>query len=764
MTKHDQKWLARTFACGVTALTATTLCADAVVEPRTQPIWWVAPLELSAYDLRINAGASAYQAWHENVSWSGDLREWLIDASGRISPGGWSAQQRYSEMETKAPADAPYWQQREIFTRNAGGVQIPFRWEQLSATQQAALTHNPVDPDAPYDGRAIVRFVRGERSNELPAGGYRFRSHALGDMLHSTPLYVGAPADATISDPSYAAYSAANSARRGRVYVGANDGMLHAFDAADGALLYSYIPSMLIPRLNRLAQPAYSHRSYVDGGLSSSDVKVGTAWKTLLAGALGAGGKGLFLLDVSDSEAHHATIVWELAGDANDDIGHIHDAPLLTRLPGGGDAVAVSGNGYLSAGGQAKLLLLSLQSPPAVTAIAAGSGNRGLSAPAVVASSGIAYAGDLNGNLWKFDLTSLEPPQAPLFSAGAAHPITGRPQVASHPDGGFMIYFSSGSLLSAADGAQMLPQRVFAIRDKTPRQPASEHGRVTESDLQQSVLREVALDDVDGEAVLVRLAETSGTQAAGWSASFPPANSGERGVGRAVLHAGRLQFISAWAAAARDDVNHAFNELSWLDGGAPLDVLSDYDNSGALDDGDIYQDGAAAAYPLGERLTAYDLYSGPVHAGIANGRNGVYLNRISYSYNTNCDAPAGRGGMPCFFPGFSAEIGDLVAGLDAEGCISSVYAQQHVTAVSLAETPACRAITQAIDAAADDFDLDKFLFFYEGYRHLQGDPQDGAHAAEEDATPTAAPLEMVPHLDRQYSEGRQSWVDLEQQP
>lgn len=759
MTKHDQGWLARTVVSGVTALMATPLCADAVVEPRTQPIWQIAPLELSAYDLRINSGASAYQAWHENVSWSGDLREWLIDASGNISPGGWSAQQRYTEMEREAPADSPYWQQRKIITRNAGGMQIPFRWERLDTTQQAALARNPADPDAPYDGDKIVRFVRGERSNELPGGAYRFRSHALGDMLHSTPLYVGPPADATISDPSYAAYRAANKERRGRIYVGANDGMLHAFDATDGALLYSYIPAMLIPQLNRLAQPAYRHQSFVDGGLASSDVKVGEAWKTLLAGALGAGGKGLFLLDISSREPHGETIVWEFADD--DDIGHIHGAPLLTRLPGGGDTVVISGNGYLSTGGQAKLLLLSLQSPPAVTTIAAGSDNRGLSAPAVVASSGIAYAGDLNGNLWKFDLASLEPPPAPLFSAGSAYPISSRPQVASHPDGGFMIYFSSGSLLSAADGAQTLPQRVFAIRDKTPRQPATGHSHVTQSDLKQTVLREVTLDDVDGKAVQVRLAETSGTQAAGWSASFPSANSGERGVGQAVLHAGRLQLISAWAAAERDGVNHAFNELNWRDGGAPVGVLSDYDNSGALDDGDIYRDGAAARYPLGERLAAYDLYSGPVHASIANGRNGVYLNRISYSYRSHCDANPGWGGMPCFFPGFTAEIGDLIAGLDEAGCISSDYAQQHVTAVSLAETPACLAITQKINAESADFRLDKFLFLHEGYRHLQGDPPS---ADEDEATPSSAPLEMVPHLDRQYSEGRQSWIDLEQQP
>lgn len=739
--------------------TAGSLFAGAVIDPATQPIWNIAPLELSDYDLRINSGTKAYQVWHENITWSGDLREWLVDAAGHQSRGEWSAQQRYRELEESAPPSSPYWQRREIITLDGNGAQIPFEWNQLTPGQQSAITSNPLDPASPYNGEEIVEFIRGDRSRELPDGRYRSRYHVIGDMLHSTPVHTGTPKDDSISDPTYEAYRSVNRDREGRIYVGANDGMLHVFDDEDGTLVYSYIPSMLIPKLNRLAQPAYAHGYYVDGGLSSRDVKVDGSWKTLLAGGVGAGGKGLFLLDVSSAELDARTLMWELSD--HDDIGYIHAAPLIGRLPPGADSkpVVITGNGYLSLNKEAKLLLISLGDPRDITAISAGSNNRGLSAPAVVASAGIAYAGDLNGNLWKFDLASQANPQTPLFSAGNDRPITTRPQVARHPDGGYMIYFSSGSLLSGADGANITSQNVFAIRDKFPHQAVTGSSRVNEPDLKKTTLREVTIDGVDGRAVRLRIAETTGTGASGWIAAFPPAHTSERVVDQMVLRSGRVQFVSAWTGEDDVTIKHAFNELNWLDGGETPAVISDYDNSGALDEGDTYRvDGEDARYPVGEQLSGYDLYSRPVFASIANGRNGAYLNAINYSCVIYCERePTG------FFPAFSEKIGEFIENLDDSGCISSIYEDTHVTAVTLAETFECKTIENGISAESVEFDLEKFLFFYEAYKHKHGKPplitNDDA-AADNDTFD--APYELLPHLDKRYSEGRHSWIDLEQ--
>jgi len=759
MKNGFQRSITKTVIISIAIAMAGSLFADAVVDPATQPIWNIAPLELRDYDLSINSGSKAYQVWHENITWSGDLREWLIDASGHKSPGNWSARQRYSELENLAPSSSPYWQQREIITLDGNGMQISFQWDQLSPGQQSEITSNPLDPTSPYNGQEIVDFIRGNRSGELPDGNYRFRSHALGDMLHSAPISVGPPDDNSISDASYKAYRIANKDHNERIYVGTNDGMLHVFDADDGTLIYSYLPSTLIPKLNRLAQPGYTHSSYVDGGLSTKDVKVGESWKTLLAGSLGAGGKTLFLLDISSAELNSQTVVWELSDD--DDIGYIHTAPLISQLPGAAsEPVVISGNGYLSANNEAKLLLISLENPPVITAIPAGSSNRGLSAPAVITSAGIAYAGDLNGNLWKFDLASLEAPRIPLFSAGSTHPITTRPQVARHPDGGYMVYFSTGSLLSETDAADVTPQKIFGIRDKTPAQAVTESNRIKEADLKKSALREVAIDDEDGQAVTLRLAETTGTGASGWVATFPPAHTSERVVDQSLLRSGRVQSVSAWIAEDGVTIKHAFNELNWLDGGAPVVVISDYDNSGALDDGDIFRvDGEDAQYPAGEQLSGYDLFSRPVVASIANGQNGVYLNAINYSCVLYCDQEATE-----FFPAFSEEIGELIKEFDDNGCVSSTYENSHVTAVALAATPECEAIENEITDEPGEFDLEKFLFFYEAYKHKRGKPPlvTDEGGKDDGNAISNAPYELIPHLDKKQTEARQSWIDLEQ--
>ncbi len=770
MKNGFQRSLTKAAIISMAMIMAGSLFADAVVDPATQPIWNIAPLELGNYDLRINSGTSAYQVWHENITWSGDLREWLIDASGEKSPGKWSARGRYNELEKLASPSSPYWRQREIITLDGNGAQIPFQWDRLSPAQQSAIIANPHDPASPYNGEEIVDFIRGDRSGELPDGIYRSRLHAFGDMLHSAPIHIGPPGDNSISDAAYESFKSAGGDRPRRIYAGANDGMLHVFDADDGTLVYSYLPSMLIPKLNRLAQPGYAHSYYVDGGLSSSDVKIGESWSTLLAGSPGAGGKALFLLDISSAELNDHTVVWELSD--HNDIGYIHAAPLISRIPPGtaSEPVVISGNGYDSLNNQAKLLLISVDDSPDITTISAGSDNRGLSAPAVITAAGIAYAGDLNGNLWKFDLLSQEAPQTPLFSAGGAQPITTRPQVARHPDGGYMIYFSSGSLLSGADGANATPQKVFAIRDKTPVQAVTESSRVRQGDLKRTTLSEVTIDDVDGQPVTLRIAESTGAGISGWMATFPPAHASERVVDQTVLRSGRLQFVSAWIAEDGVTIKHAFNELNWLDGGAPPVVISDYDNSGALDDGDIYRvDGEDDRYPVGEQLSGYDLFSRPVFASIANGRNAVYLNAINYSCVLNCDR-----GFTGFFHDFSEIIGALIKDLDDIGCISSTYENGHVTTVTLANRPECEAIKNAIVAESVDFDLEKFLFYYEAYKVKRGEPPlisvdgkadgDGDEVgagSDDDAAPNE-PYELTPHLDKKYTEARQSWIDLEQ--
>jgi len=164
----------------------------------------------------------------------------------------------------------------------------------------------------------ILNFLRGERINEYPTGGLRLRFSVLGDIIHSNPEYVAAP-EANIVDSSYVSFANANAARAPRVYVGANDGMLHAFDAATGDEVWAYVPSMVVGNMSKLAGRPYAHSYYVDGGITVQDAFFSGAWHSVLIGSLGGGGKGLFALDVTHPDlsenfntGNNKKVLWEI--------------------------------------------------------------------------------------------------------------------------------------------------------------------------------------------------------------------------------------------------------------------------------------------------------------------------------------------------------------------------------------------------------------------------------------------------------------------
>ncbi len=97
------------------------------------------------------------------------------------------------------------------------------------------------------------------------------------------------------------------------IYVGGNDGYLHGFRASDGREVLAYMPSAVYANLSKLTGQGYAHRYYVDGSPNVADAKIGagSTWRTMLVSGLGAGGRGVFALDVTDpstfSEANAAS-------------------------------------------------------------------------------------------------------------------------------------------------------------------------------------------------------------------------------------------------------------------------------------------------------------------------------------------------------------------------------------------------------------------------------------------------------------------------
>ena len=453
------------------------LGATRLYSPLTPPLGSLAPIVLSNADLRSNT-TKGYRPWFENGSWQGDLVEYTVTSSGLLSTSvdftqpsptnsgaNWSALVRFADREA---ANSNYWDaDRKIITWN-GSSQVPFRFTDagIGADNMALL-----DPNAEDDASSILDYVRGDRSGEYPSGQLRKRTSILGDIIHSKPVYVAAP-NANYTGDNYAEWAAGKKDREPRVYVGANDGMLHVFDAETGDEVYAYIPSMLMGSLSALTARPYQHRYYVDGEMSVRDAYFDGDWHTLLAGSLGAGGKGFFALDITDPDlasesANTGTnekILFEFDASGDNDLGFSFSRPVIARL-NDGDWYVITGNGFSSVNGVAILYLVNLEDLT-VTKLSTSSGSaaspNGLSSPGLLDTNrdgavDYAYAGDIDGNLWKFDLSSESANSwAVAYSGTPLHPTAGDqsiiqpPQIARHPQNGYMLYFATGRLAAPA--------------------------------------------------------------------------------------------------------------------------------------------------------------------------------------------------------------------------------------------------------------------------------------------------------------------------
>lgn len=442
-----------------------------------------------------------YRAEFTSADWSGDL----IKSSSNAS-GGWSAK---AKLDAKSPGE------RKIMMYDAQDTTHlkAFSWDNLTAAQQAQLSRNP-DGNGIADskGAARVTYLRGDHAGEGTAvGNFRKRDTVLGDIVSSSPLVVGPPVywgsfadsiEGTGSD--YNAFKTANSGRTTMVYVGANDGMLHGFNANTGEENFAYIPSAVIENLYLLTGQSYTgsaHRYFVDGTPVSADVYFDGNWHTVLIGTLGGGGRSLFALDVTDP--NNIKLLWEKSFDVNDsnlaDLGYSFSKPYIARLYSGQWAV-ITGNGYSgTSSGNAALMLFDVKTGNVLKKLSV-TGNpgqpNGLSSPVVsdYNNDGVAeyaYAGDLQGNLWRFDLipNSIRNSAAadpfkrsgangitdnasyvnefqvayggkPLFTAkdsrasalSASQPITAPPSLVRHPTGlGYLVLFGTGKYFEVGD-------------------------------------------------------------------------------------------------------------------------------------------------------------------------------------------------------------------------------------------------------------------------------------------------------------------------
>jgi type IV pilus assembly protein PilY1 len=440
----------------------------------------------------IQTNSRLFQAKFNTGDWSGQLQAFPINAgTGTIGPALWDAGQLLNAQDWNTG--------RTILSWNPQSAQpIAFRWpanpaapaaNEMSPAQVLALD---TDASSNVDGRGALRlqYLRGSATNE-GNGEFDFRrrnASRLGDIVNSSPVYVTGPSR-NLMDPSYVAFKAAYGGRQAMIYVGSNDGMLHGFNADTGQELMAYVPAAVYGRLSGLTAQGYSHRYTVDGSPVAADIRLGTGWRTLLVGGLGGGGRGLFALDVTDPTRFReaspgSTVLWEYTSANDADLGLTYAQATIIQLNNGQPGVIV-GNGYNNMGsGRAALFILNAQTGALIRKITVPAGTtgtpNGMSTPAVVDNDGngtadYVFAGDLYGNVWKFDLTASSSGSwslaygGPVFTAtdalGNPQPITAGLEVTRHPQGGFMLLFGTGRYIQLADVANPAVQSLYGIRD-----------------------------------------------------------------------------------------------------------------------------------------------------------------------------------------------------------------------------------------------------------------------------------------------------------
>jgi len=498
----------------------------------------------------VNMDLRVFQSSYDSENWSGNVQAFRVNiTTGEVETASpiWEARDELQNQN---------WDSGRTIATYDGANGIPFRYGSLTPGMQAML-----DSNATVAGN-ILNYLRGDNANEVEQGGsFKNRIYKLADIVHSSPAY-----------------------KHDRLYVGGNDGMLHALNSNDGSEVFAYVPNLVFGELYKLTEPNYTHEYYVDLTPVVKDVNFtsgGSTVTTLLVGGLGRGGKGYYALDISapdpgdpkqppsiaSESALAGKALWEypdsstpenvititgatnatpimitatthgcstgdyveisgvggntaangrrvitkiddsnftLDGSAgngvytaggtltykeSDDLGYTYARPVIVKSNNSGNWIVIFGNGYNSQNGSAVLFILDPSDGSVIRKIDTGvSGCNGLSSPVAIDANydekvDYVYAGDLLGNLWKFDLTDSSPSNwgsaytsgstpKPLFQAegpgGTVQPITTRPDVMSMnhcSQDGYMILFGTGKYIGESDMSLTSTQTIYGIWD-----------------------------------------------------------------------------------------------------------------------------------------------------------------------------------------------------------------------------------------------------------------------------------------------------------
>ncbi len=580
---------------------------------------------VAANSTSLQADTAIFQASFDSSAWSGNLSALDLTDSGQIAVSPlWSAAEKLDGRSDLQIASrviltaAPLADDDGALLSSTG---LQFKWSELADSQKDALR---MTEEGTLAGAAMgqdrldyLRGIRAEEQTDLnQTKPFRKRNSRLGDIVNSSPQYVhkdnfgyhwlqSVPGFESVT--SYADFRASDvyQDRPPLILVGANDGMLHGFNGnidpeeGGGDELFAYVPAGMFENLWELTEPVYEHRYFVDGTPRVSDAWLGSTlgWRTIVAGTTGAGGKSVFVLDVTDPEdMDESKVLWEFS---HPDAGYLIQQPSIFALPNGDFSVVVS-SGYDSGLANGVIWLLNAGTGDIIKTITIPTDGADLGSPVLIdlnrdRVADRIYVGDTEGRIWRVDIEGANTNQwddANLLFDAEGQAITADPVVALNERGEVMVFFGTGSFHNVGDNVVPADPEVesfYGIIDR---------GQEVDRDdlLEQEILKEGL---VSGNRVRVVSNNQPSSTYNGWfidllwkESNGGPGARGERVVAKALVRSDRVIFPTLipsedpCAAGGRSWLM----EVSLYSGGRLGYDVFDTNNDGEITDDDSVAD------------------------------------------------------------------------------------------------------------------------------------------------------------------------------
>ena len=433
----------------------------------------------TANSATLQTGTRFYQTLYDPTDWHGTIRAYsLDDTTGSVGSTVWNTDNTITSSST-APTFETW--------NTATNAKIALDYTALSAVQQT--TFNATLPTG-VTGAQLLAWSKGTANSRL-----RTRTRLLGDLVN-TNLAAALPTDKTSTDfstgTSYTDFLATKASKMTyTLLANANDGFFNVIGADDGKRRYAYMPSTALNSQATIAATNYGsgvHKFTADGQISVFETQAATggAWRTMAVSGLGAGGKSFFGVKLFEGTSNTVSAMWEVrAPDAStpnnpfNNLGYTYAKPDAARMADG-TGIVVVGNGYGSFTGRASLFVLNASTGALIAEIPTPStdADDGLSSVKLRVNAQnvvqAAYAGDLKGRMWKFDMSGAAASSwrvayagKPLFTApgGANQPITVQPLVLDHPTNGKLVFFGTGKFSETTDKQVTAQQGFYAVWD-----------------------------------------------------------------------------------------------------------------------------------------------------------------------------------------------------------------------------------------------------------------------------------------------------------